>query len=179
MILKDTEIEGYEISECGRVFRKERIIKATKYGTTRVLPRREKKPSDNGAGYLFVQLYRENKATPCYVHRLVAIAFIPNPENKKGVNHKDGDKYNNAKSNVEWSTQLENNLHAIATGLNKGRGKPIEQLNLAGEVIGNYKSASEASIFTGIGRTAIQECCKPFRPNQGHTAGGFKWRFCS
>ena len=76
-----------------------------------------KKPSKLKIGYLIVDLYKENKATKCYVHRLLAEHFIPNPENKKQVNHIDGNKLNNSLDNLEWVTHQENLKHARDTGL--------------------------------------------------------------
>ena len=67
--------------------------------------------------YHYVQFWRKDKPTHKAVHRLVAEAFIPNPENKPIVNHLDGDKHNNAVNNLEWATHSENHKHAFATGL--------------------------------------------------------------
>jgi hypothetical protein len=70
-------------------------------------------------GYLRAALYLKGVEFRTPAHRLVAIAFIENPENKPEVNHKNGIKWDNKKSNLEWVTKSENGLHAFQTGLNK------------------------------------------------------------
>ena len=70
-------------------------------------------------GYAKLRLQSKPHAKQVMVHRLVAETYIPNPDNKPEVNHKDGDKLNNHVSNLEWSTRSENAKHALDTGLNK------------------------------------------------------------
>ena len=75
------------------------------------------KTNSNNFGYLKVELYKDGKSKIKYVHRLVAEAFIPNPDQKPQVNHIDGNKANNTLSNLEWVTSSENLSHACKTGL--------------------------------------------------------------
>lgn len=76
------------------------------------------KPRLNINGYLYVALSENSKCDyNCKIHKLVAGAFLPNPENKPEINHKDGNKTNNHVSNLEWVTRSENHRHAIRTGL--------------------------------------------------------------
>jgi hypothetical protein len=69
--------------------------------------------------YLTVELRKNNKITRKFVHRLVALYFLPNPKKLPVVNHKDGNKLNNNVDNFEWCTHSENSKHAVRTGLTK------------------------------------------------------------
>lgn len=72
-------------------------------------------------GYCKVNLYKNNAHRQCYVHILVATAFLPNNENKPQVNHIDGDKSNNCVENLEWCTAKENVIHSYTIGLKSGK----------------------------------------------------------
>lgn len=72
----------------------------------------------NSHGYNYLDIWYEGKRRLLLVHRLVALCFLENPENKLTVNHKDGRKTNNTRDNLEWATYAENIQHAYATGLN-------------------------------------------------------------
>ena len=74
-------------------------------------------------GYKHVDIQEFGKATKVTVHRLLALQFLPNPENKRTVNHIDGDKQNNCLTNLEWATDSENIQHAYDTGLNRQQKK--------------------------------------------------------
>lgn len=91
-------------------------------------PERMLTPNKNRQGYLCVALSSAGKGTSFRVHRLVAHAFLSNPEAKRCINHKNGIKTDNRLENLEWSTHLENNRHAHETGLYDSRG---ERNNLA------------------------------------------------
>lgn len=86
---------------------------------------RKIKPQKSNVGYLRVEVWSNGLGRKFLIHRLLAEAFIPNPDGKPQVNHIDGDKTNNAISNLEWVTQSENQLHAYRTGLQKGYRKPM------------------------------------------------------
>lgn len=108
------DIEGfsnYSVSINGEVF---------SYKRQKVL-----RPFINNGGYHIVRLRRDNTSHPKLVHRLVALAYIPNDFNKKFVNHMDGDKNNNSSSNLEWVTFQENIDHSVRKG---GHGRPRKAL---------------------------------------------------
>lgn len=89
------------------------------------------KPCHSGtSGYLGVFLGDGTTIKRPNIHRLVAMAFHPNPENKEQVNHIDGNKHNNRADNLEWSTRSENQKHSITTGLRSAKGSKNSQVKL-------------------------------------------------
>lgn len=165
------EIDGfpdYEVSNLGRVcsFKK-------KY--PKIL-----KPGKNRYGYLYVILYNGGKMIGKTIHRLVAEAFVPNPDNKPQVNHIDEDKLNNVVDNLEWVTCKENNNHGTRnrrlaeTLLNRGDlSKPIVQYTSDGVFMAEYSSLAEVERVTGIDHSSISKVCR----GKLKTAGGYIWLY--
>ncbi|MGB5637215.1 MAG: NUMOD4 domain-containing protein [Waterburya sp.] len=122
------DIRGYEgyyqVSNYGNVKSLDRVIKE-KTGKTQTLKSRILKPRTNPSGYYYVGLRKNGTRATFAIHQLLAQAFIPNPNNKKTVNHIDGNKLNNSVSNLEWTTYSENLEHAYKTGLRRAV-KPSE-----------------------------------------------------
>ena len=143
------------------------------------------KATPTNCGYVKVELYANGKGKVKYVHRLVAQAFIPNPDNKPQVNHIDGNKDNNVASNLEWCSPGENQTHAIAHGLRepspmtgrKGKlcptSKPILQYDLEGNFIKRWDSIADANRSFGKGHSNISLCLT----GRHKTAYGFKWEY--
>ena len=109
----------YEVSNYGRIKRLSRVINEH-VNKKRVLPEIILKQHLDSDGYLVIKLTNNLKSKNYFIHRLVAISFLPNKENKPQVNHKDGIKNNCNISNLEWCTLSENRIHAYSTGLQKG-----------------------------------------------------------
>lgn len=132
----------YKISNMGRVKSLSRIV-VNEMGVHNCLKEKVlKNTTGNGKrGYWMVTLYRDKCRFAKKVHRILAQAFIPNPENKPQVNHKDGDKHNLTLSNLEWVTVSENVKHSFDTNLNtfKGDKHPFALLSNS-DAIYIYKS---------------------------------------
>lgn len=121
-------------------------------------------------GYICVTLIKNGKTKFTGLHRLIASAFIPNPENKPEVNHKDGNKHNNSIDNLEWSTTAENVQHAFDTGLNNGRKgvkhhntKLTEKEVLEIRAIGDTMTQKEIGKLYGVNHQAIYKILKRLR----------------
>lgn len=134
-------------------------------------------------GYYQVSLINKNCKKGFKVHRLVALAFIPNPENKSDVNHEDKNKINNNVSNLTWMTRKENNQHkSLGLVYTSNKKKPIIRLNLNDVILENYNSIEDAgqwafenklTINSHNGRNAIGNCVNGLSSK----AYGFKWRY--
>ena len=153
----------YEVSDQGRV-------KSLKFGKEKIL-----KPHKNTVGYLGVDLRKDGHGKYLLVHRLVAEAFIPNPNNLKTVNHKDEVKTNNVASNLEWMS-LKDNLNYGTHNKRSAekRSKPVLMFdNKTGKLMKTFPSTMEAWRVTGIANSSISACCL----GKLKSAGGYIWKY--
>lgn len=176
--LKDWE-SSYHISTFGRIKSLKRIGFNSRTIKGCIL-------SPDAETYLRVYLNAHPLRKRFLVHRLVAIQFIQNPENKPCVNHKDGDKYNNRVSNLEWNTYSENNLHAYKLGLAvppsgtpwvrrslHRNARKVIQKDLNGVFIKEWNCMMEIQDELKIWNQNIRKVCKGTR----NEAGGFIWEY--
>lgn len=152
--------ENYEVSDLGQVRNKK---------TGRIL-----KPNLVGKGYYKIDLHKNSKRYCFLIHRLVAQAFIENPNNLPQVNHIDEDKENNNVSNLEWCDANYNNKYGTRTQRAiLSHNKAILQYSLDGKLIKEWSSIKDAGDTLHIDRGDISKCCN----GKQHTAGNYKWKF--
>lgn len=132
----------------------------------------------NKRGYYQVGLRKNNIRKWVSVHRLVAIAFIENPNNYSNINHKDENPLNNCIDNLEWCTTRYNNMYGTRIERVKEKtSKPVIQFDLKGNFIKEYKSVSDASRETNTSASNIVKCCK--KHPKYNKVKNYIWRYKS
>lgn len=151
----------YEVSNTGLV----RSLNYNHTGRAKIL-----KLGNNGLGYLAVNLCKDGIHKRMLVHRLVAEAFVPNPQNLETVNHRDEDKTNNNVSNLEWLSRTDN----LAYSQPQQAERKVRMLDKkTGELLATFPSLQEAERQTGIADSNICSCLK----GRYKSAGGFVWKY--
>ena len=161
----------YQVSNLGNV----KSLNYNKTGKERNL-----KPGTDGSGYRFVNLCKNGKIRLFKIHRLVAQAFLENPDHKSDVNHKDENKTNNCVDNLEWMTSKENaNFGTRNERLAKSlinhpeKAKSVIQYSLYGKFIKEWPSMHQIERELGFSPGNISECCNKKRK----TSYGYIWKF--
>lgn len=168
------DIKGYEglyqISSWGRV----KSMNYLKTGKEKI------RSLNNGKdGYLLINLSKNGESKRFRVHRLVAMAFIPNPDNLPEVNHKDENKLNNCVSNLEWCTAKYNQNYGtcrkriLEKVINGKCSKTVLQCDLDGNIIAEYPSGKEVKRKLGFCNSLISMCCS----GKYKYAYGYIWRY--
>lgn len=160
------DIEGYEgyyqVSDWGRVKNQyDRILKHYLAGKAK--------------DYHYVKLHKNKEIESFLVSRLVAISFIPNPQNKPQIDHINGDKNDNSAWNLRWATQLENQRNPITREKRFNNPKTstlVCQYTLDGELVKIWSSLHEAE-RSGFGRKEIKKCCLGLLKQHK----GYKWSY--
>ena len=170
------ENPNYMVSNLGRVKSLKRIDSNKHPIKERVL-----KSCKVDGGYLAVVLCENGKRKTFLVHRLVAQAFIPNPNNLPQVNHKDEDKTNNTVENLEYCDQFYNNIYGtriqrtVDVLINHPKlSRTILQINAeTNEVLKEFPSIAEVQRQLGFGENAVRNCAK----GRCMTSNGYKWKY--
>ena len=170
------DIQGYEglyqVSNLGRVKSLERY--KSNHSCKQLVPERIIKVRKNWDGYLKVTLCKDGKVKTYKVHRLVATAFIENPDNLKEINHKDEDKINNCVENLEWCTRVYNcNYGTRSKRSAEKHSKPVIGIHKITGLILEFPSTMEAERQIGIRHDNISNCCK----GKQKSAGGYYWHY--
>jgi len=167
------DIAGYEgfyqVSNYGRVRSLRRTFTRSD-GKIKTFQEKTLKQGTNPNGYKYVNLSIKSKAYSARVHRLVAEAFINNPENLPCINHKDENKANNSVENLEWCTYRYNNTY---NNKQRCRMTKILQFSKSGELIKTYESVTKAEVEVFGKRSNISACCS----GRIKSCGGYVWKY--
>ena len=183
-------IEGYEdlyqITSWGRVISADRYDRFNRHWGGEV----KQHLTGSRRDYWFVSLYKDGKPKQFYVHQLVAKAFIPNPENKKCVDHIDNDKNNNHVENLRWVTHKENMNNTITlqrmreesekyisqAGADNPFSRKVAVYKVNGEHVGDYDSIGQALTTLGLPKTT--NVARVIKQERSHTHG-FVFKYLS
>jgi hypothetical protein len=176
--------EGYyQVSSLGRVRSLDRILDKPNLLTGGLTVRKGRLLRQRELwGYLYVNLCVHDKREHCRVHRLVVTAFIPNPENKPQINHKNGNKRDNRVYNLEWATASENSQHSYSNGLSKPpvNRKPVVCVDTQDSFESSYRAAEWLNDRRFGNRKRIKPLADKIRlcaQGKRHTAYDYRWRF--
>lgn len=137
-----------------------------------------RKPQVSWDGYLFVKLCKQGQCKKIKIHRLVALAFIPNPNNLPEINHKDETPANNNVENLEWCDRTYNNNYGTrnaraAIGISKANSRKVMQFDRKGNYIQTFDSVKKAGQYLNIHPSGISDCARGVRAS----AGGYIWKY--
>lgn len=149
---------GYEVSNYGRLRNKHKRVNA---------------PGHEASGYLRASLRVAGRPQSFLMHRLVAEAFLPNPNNQPVVHHKDGIRDNNHVTNLEWVSVQQNAANKVFPATTCARARRVAQIDADGTVIKVWPSLISAAAGVGIQRGNMSFCCR----NRHRRAGGFLWAY--
>ena len=173
-IWKPTKYKGYEVSNLGNVRSIDRVTRH-KDGKETTHRSRILKQGTSPKGYKKVYPTVDGKKFSDQVHRLVAEAFIPNPDNKPQVNHINGIKDDNRAENLEWVTNLENHMHKLENGLYPDSHLPkrVGQYTMDDDLVRVYSSIYEAAKSVGTTQYNVSRAVNGIRKS----CKGFVWKY--
>lgn len=140
-----------------------------------ISPNGIRKAEISQTGYWRIALWKNGKGKHFFVHRLVAMAFIPNPNNYEFVNHIDGNKLNNRAENLEWCNLSQNVQHAYRTGLIHPATTKVIQYTMDFKKVKEWNSIREACESLGLNHANIATVCG--QKTNRKQCGGFIWRY--